>query len=87
MAVMDWHSRYVLSWRMSDSLEMGFVIDAAKEALSRSRPEILNSDQGSHFTSLFLEAGSRISMNHRGRAYDNIYVERLWRTVKYEMCT
>lgn len=89
MAVMDWYSRYVLSWRLSDSLEMGFVLEAANEALSRSTPEILNSDQGSHFTSsrftsLFLDAGSRISMDHRGRAYDNIFVERLWRTVKYE---
>lgn len=89
VAIIDWFSRYVLSWRVSDSLEIGFVLEACCEALNASRPEIMNSDQGSHFTSsqytsLFLDAGSRISMDHRGRAYDNIFVERLWRTVKYE---
>ena len=89
VAIIDWFSRYVLSWRVSDTLEIGFVLEACEEALKQCHPEIMNSDQGSHFTSpkytsLFLDAGSRISMDHRGRAYDNIFVERLWRTVKYE---
>lgn len=89
VAIIDWFSRYVLSWRVSDSLEIGFVLDACREALNERHPEIMNSDQGSHFTSpkytsLFLDASSRISMDHRGRAFDNIFVERLWRTVKYE---
>lgn len=88
-AIMDWYSRYVVNWRISDSLEIGFVIDAASVVLRQAVPDIMNSDQGSHFTSpkfteLFQAAGSRISMNHRGRAYDNIFIERLWRTVKYE---
>ena len=89
VAILDWHSRYVLDWRVSDSMEIGFVLDACQGALEKAVPEIMNSDQGSHFTSpkytgLFLEAGAQISMDHRGRAYDNIFVERLWRTVKYE---
>lgn len=89
VAIIDWFSRYVLSWRVSDSLEIDFVLEACCEALRLRHPEIMNSDQGSHFTSpqytsLFLDAGSRISMDHRGRAYDNIFVERLWRSVKYE---
>ena len=88
-ALIDWHSRYVLSWAIDDTLEIGFVLEACRSALSRAVPEIMNSDQGSHFTSpkytrLFLDAGSRISMDHRGRAYDNIFIERLWRSVKYE---
>ena len=66
-----------------------FILDTSRKALKIANPEIMNSDQGSHFTSpqytrLFLDAGSRISMDHRGRAYDNIFVERLWRTIKYE---
>ena len=70
-------------------MEIDFVLDTGRKALEIATPEIMNSDQGSHFTSpqytgLFLDAGSRISMDHRGRAYDNIFVERLWRTVKYE---
>lgn len=89
VAIIDWFSRYVLNWQLSDSMEIEFVLDASRKALEISTPEIMNSDQGSHFTSpkytkLFLDAGSRISMDHRGRAYDNIFVERLWRTVKYE---
>ena len=89
VAIIDWYARYVLSWQLNDTLEIGFVLEACKAALSSSKPEIMNSDQGSHFTSpkytqLFLDAGSRISMDHRGRAYDNIFIERLWRTVKYE---
>lgn len=89
MAIIDWYSRYVLAWRIGDNLEIDFVLDACRSALSKNTPEIMNSDQGSHFTSpkytrLFLDAGAKISMDHRGRAYDNIFVERLWRTVKYE---
>lgn len=88
-AIIDWYSRYVLSWAIDDTLEIDFVLEACHNALSHSVPEIMNSDQGSHFTSpkytqIFLEAGSRISMDHRGRAYDNIFIERLWRSVKYE---
>ena len=89
VAIMDWYSRYVLDWRISDNMEIGFVLEASRAALRKAAPEIMNSDQGSHFTSpqyteIFLEAGARISMDHRGRAYDNIFIERLWRTVKYE---
>lgn len=88
-AIIDWYSRYVLSWAIDDTLEIPFVLDACKNALAGACPEIMNSDQGSHFTSpkyteLFLNAGAKISMDHRGRAYDNIFIERLWRTVKYE---
>jgi len=89
VAVLDWYSRYVLSWKIDDTLEIDFVLEACNEALESASPEIMNSDQGSHFTSpkytaLFLDADARISMDHRGRAYDNIFIERLWRTVKYE---
>ncbi len=89
VAIIDWYSRYVLHWEMDDSMEIDFVLDTSRKALQRSVPEIMNSDQGSHFTSpqyisLFLDAGTKISMDHRGRAYDNIFIERLWRTVKYE---
>lgn len=70
-------------------MEIDFVLDVSRTALQHGTPEIMNSDQGSHFTSpkytqIFLEAGARISMDHRGRAYDNIFIERLWRTIKYE---
>ena len=89
VAIIDWFSRYVLSWEISDSMEIEFVLDACHKALKTAVPEIMNSDQGSHFTSpkytqIFLDAGSMISMDHRGRAYDNIFVERLWRSVKHE---
>lgn len=89
VAIMDWYSRYVLSWAISTTLEKEFCIQALKEALSRSQPEIFNTDQGSQFTSLawtslLKDAGIRISMDGRGRALDNIFVERLWRSVKYE---
>jgi putative transposase len=89
VAILDWYSRYVVAFALDDTLEIGFVLEACKAALKEASPEIMNSDQGSHFTSpkyteLFLGAGSRISMNHKGRAFDNIFVERLWRTVKYE---
>lgn len=90
VAYLDWYSRYVLSWRLSTTLALPFVLEAAAEALERyGAPEIENSDQGSHFTSeqhtsLFLEKKTRVSMDGRGRALDNIFTERLWRTIKYE---
>ena len=88
-AIIDWYSRYVIDWMVDDTLEIGFVLETSKKALKKAVPEIMNSDQGSHFTipkytQMFLDAGSKISMDHRGRAYDNIFIERLWRTVKYE---
>ncbi len=89
VAIMDWFSRYVLSWRLSNTLEGSFCLEALEEALSGGRPEIFNSDQGSQFTAAAftsrLEAcGVAISMDGRGRALDNVFVERLWRSVKYE---
>lgn len=89
-AVIDWHSRFVLSWRLSNTLLVDFCIEALEEALGRwGKPQIFNTDQGSQFTSpRFLDplksAEVRISMDSKGRALDNIFVERLWRTVKYE---
>ena len=89
VAVMDWYSRYVLSWRLSNSLEGSFCLEALDAALALGRPEIFNTDQGSQFTSQAftsrLEAsGVAVSMDGRGRALDNVFVERLWRSVKYE---
>jgi len=89
VVIMDWFSRYVLSWGLSITLEKDFCIDALKRALVISKPEIFNSDQGSQFTSdnfidALKEENIRISMDGRGRFYDNIFVERLWRSVKYE---
>lgn len=90
VAVMDWFSRYVLSWRLSNTLENSFCIEALQDALQRAGPpDIFNSDQGSQFTSTdftdcLKAAGVSISMDGRGRAVDNIFVERLWRSVKYE---
>lgn len=88
-AVLDWYSRYVISWALSQTLEMEFVLTAVDNALLQATPEIWNSDQGSHFTSpKYLErlqrAEIKISMDGRGRAQDNIFTERLWRTIKYE---
>jgi len=89
VAVMDWYSRYVLSWRLSNTLEADFCIEALESALAIGTPEIFNTDQGSQFTSprftdrLLLD-GIKISMDGRGRAMDNIFIERLWRSVKYE---
>tara|TARA_B100000315_G_C14501847_1_gene552733 strand:- start:72 stop:932 length:861 start_codon:yes stop_codon:yes gene_type:complete len=89
VCVMDWHSRYVLSWRLSNTLEADFCVDALEEALSRNKPEIFNTDQGSQFTSdaftsVLLAHGVRISMDSVGSYMDNVFVERLWRSVKYE---
>jgi len=89
VAIMDWHSRYVLAWRVSNTMEVGFCLEALEEALSKGRPEIFNTDQGSQFTSdaftgMLLEQGIQVSMDGKGRYIDNIFVERLWRSVKYE---
>jgi putative transposase len=89
VAIMDWHSRYVLAWRLSNTLEVDFCMEALAEALSKGRPEVFNTDQGSQFTSeaftgLLLEQGIQISMDGKGRYTDNIFVERLWRSIKYE---
>jgi len=88
-AVLDWHSRYVLSWSLSNSLEVGFCLAVLEAALARGRPEIFNTDQGAQFTSpaftgRLVSAGVSLSMDGRGRALDNVFVERLWRSVKYE---
>ena len=87
--VMDWHSRYVLSWELSNTLDAAFCAEALERALAISKPEIFNSDQGAQYTSeaftgRLRKANVKISMDGRGRCYDNIFVERLWRTVKYE---
>ena len=90
VAIIDWYSRYVISWELSDTLEMEFCLNNLKRALEINTPEIHNSDQGRHFTSSrytgILEAKEtiKISMDGRGRCMDNIFTERLWRTVKYE---
>lgn len=89
VAIIDWYSRYVVSWELSDTLEEEFVLKAVRLALAKGRPEILNSDQGSHFTSpqytkMVLDAGVKVSMDGRGRALDNVFTERLWRSLKYE---
>lgn len=89
VAIMDWHSRYVLSWRLSNIMDVDFCVEALKEALSQGQPEIFNTDQGSQFTSeaftgQLLDQGIQISMDGKGRYLDNIFVERLWRSVKYE---
>jgi putative transposase len=88
-AVLDWHSRYVLAWRLSNTLTGSFCVEALDEALSHAQPEIFNTDQGSQFTattftSRLQSRGVTISMDGRGRAIDNVFIERLWRSVKYE---
>jgi putative transposase len=88
-AVIDWYSRYVLSWRLSNTLDAGFCLEALEEALSWGKPEVFNTDQGVQFTSASFtgrveSAGAKVSMDGRGRCLDNVFVERLWRTVKYE---
>lgn len=88
-AVIDWHSRYVLSWELSNSLESDFCVFALERALARARPEIFNTDQGRQYTSreflsILEEKEIAISMDGRGRALDNVFIERLWWTVKYE---
>ena len=95
VAVMDWATRRVLSWRLSNTMEVGFCLGALEDALRTGTPEIFNTDQGSQFTSLaftqrVLSSGARMSMDGRGRFMDNIFIERLWRSLKYEavyLCT
>ena len=89
VAIMDWYSRFVLSWRISNTLDTEFCIEALREALELSKPDIFNTDQGCQFTSvehtgLLKEADIKISMDGRGRVFDNIMIERLWRTLKYQ---
>lgn len=89
MAIIDWFSRYVLAWQLSNTLEADFCVEALEEALGLWHPDIFNTDQGAQFTSEaftapLLARGIRISMDSRGRALDNVFVERLWRSVKYE---
>ena len=90
VAVMDWHTRAVLSWRLSNTIDSSFCVEALEEALSRyGKPEIFNTDQGSQFTSeeftdTLSDAGVRISMDGKGRWMDNVFIERLWRSLKYE---
>jgi putative transposase len=89
VAIMDWFSRYVLTWELSLSLDSDFAVRALQRALAISRPDIFNSDQGcqftaSAFTQVLKDAGVSISMDGRGRVFDNIMIERLWRTLKYE---
>jgi putative transposase len=89
VAVMDWFSRFVLSWALSVTMEVGFCMEALQRAFRRGRPEIFNSDQGSQFTSdqftgALQARGIAVSMDGRGRCFDNIFIERLWRSLKYE---
>jgi putative transposase len=89
VAILDWFSRYIVSWELSETMEIEFVLTCVQRALEISVPTIFNSDQGSHFTSpkcvgMVQAAGALVSMDGRGRAMDNIFTERLWRTVKYE---
>jgi putative transposase len=88
-AVIDWYSRFVLSWRLSNTLDVEFCLEALDEALNRGCPEVFNTDQGAQFTataytSRLESAGAKVSMDGKGRCLDNVFVERLWRTVKYE---
>ena len=89
VAIIDWYSRYVLSWRLSNTLDTAFCVEALEEALKKGRPDIFNTDQGSQFTSeaftgLLQQYGIRISMDGKGSYNDNLFIERLWRSVKYE---
>ena len=89
VAILDWFSRYVLTWQLSNTLDGYFCLDALQQALQKGRPEIFNTDQGAQFTAdafttCLVSAEIQISMDGRGRALDNIFIERLWRSVKYE---
>lgn len=89
VAVLDWYSRYVLAWELSNTLDVSFCLEALERAFTEGKPDIFNTDQGAQFTSPRFtseleQAGVRISMDGRGRALDNVFVERLWRSVKYE---
>ena len=89
VAIIDWYSRYVLSWRLSNTLDAGFCVEALEEALKKGKPEIFNTDQGSQFTGdaftgILKQHGVRISMDGKGSYNDNLFIEGLWRSVKYE---
>lgn len=89
VAIIDWYSRYVLSWRLSNTLDASFCVEALEEALSKGKPDIFNTDQGAQFTSeaftgLLEQHGVKISMDGKGSYNDNLFIERLWRSVKYE---
>ena len=89
VAIIDWYSRYVISWRLSNTLDTGFCVEALEEALKKGKPDIFNTDQGAQFTSeaftgLLEQHGVKISMDGKGSYNDNLFIERLWRTVKYE---
>lgn len=89
VAIIDWYSRCVISWKLSNTLEADFCVDALQDALIKGKPEIFNTDQGSQFTGeaftgLLKQQGVRISMDGKGSYNDNLFIERLWRTVKYE---
>jgi putative transposase len=89
VAIMDWYGRFVLSWRLSNTMDTEFCLEALREALGNEKPEIFNTDQGSQFTSddhtgLLKETEIKISMDGRGRVFDNILIERLWRSLKYQ---
>ena len=89
VAIIDWYSRYVLSWRLSNTLDAGFCVEALEDALKKGKPDIFNTDQGAQFTSeaftgILKEHGVRISMDGKGSYNDNLFIERLWRSVKYE---
>jgi putative transposase len=89
VTIMDWYSRYVLAWRLSNSLDADFCVEALEEALRKGRPDVFNTDQGAQFTGkaftgLLEQHGVQISMDGKGSYRDNLFIERLWRTVKYE---
>ena len=89
VAIIDWYSRYVLSWRLSNTLDTDFCVEALEDALRKGRPDIFNTDQGSQFTSeaftgILKAHGIKISMDGKGSYNDNLFIERLWRSVKYE---
>jgi putative transposase len=89
VAIIDWYSRYVLAWRLSNTLEADFCVEALREALRKGKPEIFNTDQGSQFTGeaftkILEQHDIKISMDGKGSYNDNLFIERLWRTVKYE---
>jgi putative transposase len=89
VVIMDWYSRYVLAWRLSNTLDADFCVEALEEALRKGKPDVFNTDQGSQFTGkaftgLLEQHGIKISMDGKGSYRDNLFIERLWRTVKYE---
>lgn len=89
VAILDWYSRYIVSWELDQTMQIAFVLETMQRALTQARPHICKSDQGSQFpspqyTQLLISYDVRISMDRKGRALDNVFTERLWRTIKYE---